>query len=47
VRDERNDEQNQKYVEDDFRDAGGGDGDAAEPEYPGDYCDNEKGQGPA
>ena len=43
VGDERNNEQNEKDVEDDFRNSGGGDGDAAEPKYTGNNCDHEKG----
>ena len=47
VRDERDDQQHEKNVEDDLGNAGRGDGDAAEPEYTGNDCYHEKGQGPA
>jgi hypothetical protein len=40
---ERDNEQNEKDVEDDFRNSGGRDGDAAEPKDTGDNCDHEKG----
>ena len=43
VCDERDDKQNEKDVEDDFRNSGGGDGDAAEPKDTGNDCDHEKG----
>jgi len=41
MRDQRNKEKNEKDVEDDFRNAGRGDGDATEPKHSGNDCDHE------
>jgi hypothetical protein len=43
MRDQRNNEKNEKDVEDDFRNPGRGHSNAAEPKHSGNDCDHEKG----